>query len=452
MKLSAIILAGGQSTRMKYNKEHLKIGSSYLIHQRITTLKKYFDEIIVVSNNKIHYKDYPVKVVSDILDGSSPIIGLHAGLHHSSNDYNFVIACDMPFIDYSYIDYLISKITSHDAYIAQMNRFYEPFHGIYHKRIIPLIENLVAADNFGFQHMIRQTNYLVIHEEEIAPFLLQKDLFKNINSETELYDIEQNKTKEYRPLEIGKIQGDSYYQVIDKIITEYPLSIYVNNKYYVTMMTTPTNLEFLVIGYLYNESIIHSPNDIKELSINLEEHIAQVSTTPNVIFNNENKVRILSSACGGNKIPDDISLVDWVQNDNFAYDKEIILEQVLHFNKASSLFKETGGVHSVLLQTKDQELLMEDIGRHNAVDKIVGYIVKNNLLNSQTHIITSGRISSDILLKCARANIPLIVSRSAPTTLAVHLGEQLNVTIVGFARGKSMNIYTHPNRIQREGK
>ncbi len=450
MKLSAIILAGGRSTRMKYNKEYIKIGNEYLVHQQIKKLQLLFDEIIVVSNNKKHYQNYKVKVVSDILEGFSPIIGLHSGLTHSSNDYNYIIACDMPFIDAYFITYLKDKISNHSAYVVKMNHFFEPFHAIYNKDLIPFIEELVKKEEFGFQNMVKKCNYFAIKEKDIAPLINKHDLFKNINNEEELYDIKNKQAKEYRVYEISKVQDQDVFTINDKIITEYPLSIYINNDYFMTMMTTPTNLEFLVIGYLYNEGVIASVEEIKTLKINLHDHKAFIEIDNPTLLNNREKVTILSSACGGGK-PIDLKNVDKYKiENNDVYNLNYILSKVAGFNKESTLFKETGGVHSVKLVYEDEEVLIEDIGRHNAVDKIVGYILKNRLGKIKKFIITSGRVSSDILLKCAKSNIPLVVSRSAPTSLSVNLGRELGVTILGFARGKKVNIYSNISRIKEE--
>ena len=109
MNYSAIILAGGKSSRMKYNKEYIKVNDTFLVHNQITLLSSIFDEIIVVSPNIDHYSNFNVKVVQDILTGSTPLIGLHSGLLASTNPYCYVIACDMPYINLDYIKYLISK-------------------------------------------------------------------------------------------------------------------------------------------------------------------------------------------------------------------------------------------------------------------------------------------------------------------------------------------------------
>ena len=143
MNVSAIILAGGNSSRMKYNKEFIKIGDEFLVHKQIKKLQSLFDEVIIVSNNKEHYKDYNVLVVNDILIGNTPIIGLHSGLVNSSNKYNYVIACDMAFINIDFIEYMISLLDGHEAYVAKYNNYIEPFNAIYSKSIIPKIESFL---------------------------------------------------------------------------------------------------------------------------------------------------------------------------------------------------------------------------------------------------------------------------------------------------------------------
>ena len=112
------------------------------------------------------------------------------------------------------------------------------------------------------------------------------------------------------------------------------------------------------------------------------------------------------------------------------------------------LFKSTGGVHSAAIAERDQILFYsEDIGRHNAVDKIVGECILKDISLEDKILLTSGRISSEIVIKGAKLGLPLIVSRSAPTSLAVELARETGITLVGFARGKRLNIYSHSVRI-----
>jgi FdhD protein len=114
----------------------------------------------------------------------------------------------------------------------------------------------------------------------------------------------------------------------------------------------------------------------------------------------------------------------------------------------SELHRITGGIHVVALSgPEDIITVSEDIGRHNALDRIIGYALRQKIDLSQTFVIVSGRISSEMVRKCLVANIPVIVSRGATTTLAVDIAEKNGLTVVGFVRGMKMNVYTHPRRI-----
>ena len=450
MNISAIILAGGNSSRMKFNKEEIKINDEYLVHTQIKKLQTVFNEIIVVSNNPKHYEGLNVKVVSDIITGNTPIIGLHAGLVHSNNKYNYCIACDMAYINFDFINYIISLIDEKEAYVSKYNKYIEPFNAIYSREIIMKIESFLGDKNFGFQRLVKNLNTHYIKEQIVSHYQQEMDMFKNINRESDLYDDYTSITSNYQNMDVEKVLNKEIFKVKDKVITEYPLSLYVNNEHYSTMMLTPEDIEFLVIGYLHSEFVIKGIKDINSFKLNLEDHRCDITINHKIEVNNSQRLNIMSTACGNAKL---VKMEDKdlpVVNTNHKFNIQEIFNEVAVFNKESILFRETGGVHSVELLYGDNKQLFEDIGRHNAVDKVVGFLLKNSIKQDDTYLITSGRISSDILLKAALMNIGLIVSRSAPTSLAVKLAIKLNVTLIGFARGNKLNIYTNPERIIKE--
>jgi FdhD protein len=130
-----------------------------------------------------------------------------------------------------------------------------------------------------------------------------------------------------------------------------------------------------------------------------------------------------------------------------------ILAMVKEFQQRSEVFKVTGGVHSAALcDTKSILLFNEDIGRHNAIDKIFGECLLKDIMTDDHVVITSGRISSEILLKVAKRNIPILISKSAPTDLGVRLADALGITLLGFVRGKRFNAYTNYSRVVYDGK
>jgi len=446
MNYSAIILAGGKSSRMKYNKEYIKVNDTFLVHNQITLLSSIFDEIIVVSPNIDHYSNFNVKVVQDILTGSTPLIGLHSGLLASTNPYCYVIACDMPYINLDYIKYLIKTHKLKEALVTMNNGFIEPFNAIYSTNITSNIENFISTKKYGFQTFISTLDKDILSEKESSNFN-PKIMFKNINTESDLIE----NFNEFAPItqsfNITKVQQNEIYSIDDNVITEFPLKLFINGTLYSLIMMSPTDIEVMIIGYLHSHLLISKMSDITHLNIDLKAKRCDVKIDSLKKDISDKRIDIISSACT-RTIPDikddDLPIVA----NNHVFDLKSIQKNVGMFNKESILFKETGGVHSVSFIYDNKDILFEDIGRHNAVDKVCGYILKNKITTLDKYIITSGRISSDILLKAAFIGIPLIVSRSAPTALTIKLAKKLNICVIGFARGNKVNIYSNIEKIK----
>lgn len=238
----------------------------------------------------------------------------------------------------------------------------------------------------------------------------------------------------------------------DMVVKEYALTIMLDGEEFITLLCTPSSLDCLTVGFLLSESIIKSKSDIKRIRIDEEKGIAEVSTIESsMIAKNLHGKRTMTTGCGKGSTfynaVDSISCRKIIGS--MEIDAKAILELMRDFNKRSELFMNTGGVHSVALGTDtDIMLFHEDVGRHNAMDKIVGEASLKDIELSDKIVLTSGRVSSEMLIKAAKAQIPVIVSRSAPTDLAVELASQLGITVIGFARGQRMNIYSNPERIK----
>ena len=249
---------------------------------------------------------------------------------------------------------------------------------------------------------------------------------------------------------IRLIEGEKL-DLEDVVVREIPFTIILNNEELVTLLCSPSDLKHLAVGFLFSEGLLHSKDEINKILLDERRSIVRVETKDglqpgkDVLFK-----RFLTSGCGRgasfynaadvqtqNKIESKVSIST---SEIFTLAKE--------FNHRSQVFLETGGVHSAALcDTTSILVFKEDIGRHNAIDKIFGECLLTDISTENRLIITSGRISSEILLKVARREIPIIISKSAPTNLGIKLAEDLGITLIGFARGKRMNVYTNAGRI-----
>jgi len=225
---------------------------------------------------------------------------------------------------------------------------------------------------------------------------------------------------------------------------EMSLAIYVNRQELVRILCTPSKLNCLVLGFLYAEGIIAGMDDVASMRVCEEESLAEVMLTdPQYELP---KVRTLTSGCGGGitfkrqdqKVESDLTL-----------DPGELLALMRQLQEQMELYRLCGGVHaSALSDTEKLLVVAEDLGRHNTLDKIQGECLLKGLSTGDRVLLSTGRISSEMLLKAARMAVPVIASRHSPTRRAVFLARDLGITLVGHARGSRLSVYSHPQRMQ----
>ena len=255
-------------------------------------------------------------------------------------------------------------------------------------------------------------------------------------------------------LTILKVTDEGSSQTEDIVARESPLTIILNNQELVTLLCTPKDIEYLAIGFLTSEGLLDRKEDVKSVSVDEVRGVVRVVTADDRTLTNELLFkRLITSGCG--RGASFYTAADVQNRKKIDSKTQISAEEVSSlirdFQHHSELFLSTGGVHSAAMcDNKTMLVFNEDIGRHNAVDKIFGECLMKDIPTEGNIIVTSGRISSEILLKVSRGNIPILISKSAPTNLGVRMANDLGVTLIGFARGKRMNVYTNDWRLIRQ--
>ncbi|MEW6026567.1 MAG: formate dehydrogenase accessory sulfurtransferase FdhD [Planctomycetota bacterium] len=237
--------------------------------------------------------------------------------------------------------------------------------------------------------------------------------------------------------------------VIRHLPPEHVVTVYLNNKMLTSLMATPSNVKELVVGFLYSENIIDAAADIARITVNQDRRKSQVWVESNA-REVDQKARIMTSGCGRGftfLCPSDIEgLVPLDSNARLSAEELTGLARKML--DSAVLYERSGGIHSAAICNSGDILsFSEDIGRHNAVDKVIGDSLLNNIGLAGKIMLTTGRISSEMMLKAFRAGIPILGSLTSPTDLAVELGGKLGVTVTGYIRGNRVKIYTHPSRL-----
>ena len=263
---------------------------------------------------------------------------------------------------------------------------------------------------------------------------------------------------ERREFPILQYRQGQINEVTDVVAAEYDLAIQINGKEFITLLCTPRSLEDLVAGFLFSEGVIQHRDELEGLTVDVEQKLARVTLSNKAeFFLTGDKLfaqKTITTACGKGRsmlyVADFETLAERPEN-TFTLQAEKVLGLMAEFNRKSQLFLDTGGVHSCALSDGSGLLSFEeDIGRHNALDKILGRAMMNDIPLENKIVLTSGRISTEIVSKVARRGIPVIVSRSAPTSAAIEQAQTLGMTLVGFARGSKFNVYTNFSCLLRD--
>jgi FdhD protein len=231
-------------------------------------------------------------------------------------------------------------------------------------------------------------------------------------------------------------------------IVESPVSLTVNGQVWLTFMCTPVDLEAMSVGFLYNEGIIESMGEVEDVRVC--EHGDNVDVWLNRNVEQPPSWRRTSGCTGGVTAVDALARVDVT----FPADRPMVPPETIgHFVEvliqSQRLYRETGGVHTSALGDGEKVVFAtEDIGRHNTLDKIAGLCLMNNIWPEMRMLITTGRISSEMLQKAARIQAPILISRTSPSSLSIEMAERYGITLIGYARRDRFNVYSNGQRIQ----
>jgi FdhD protein len=230
-----------------------------------------------------------------------------------------------------------------------------------------------------------------------------------------------------------------------ELIVEKPVALYVNGILWITFMCTPNLLKALAVGFLYNEGVIETADQIIEFHICDNREIVDVWLGNQVEKPKEWK---RTSGCTGGYTALDLDELNLEVEDEVKLEADQVRKLVERLFESQDLYKKTGGVHTSILTDGDQIVLSaEDVGRHNSIDKIAGLYLMGEEKPSSKILLSTGRISSDMLQKAARIGAAIVISRTSPTSMSVELAERWGITLIGYARRNRFNLYTHPGRI-----
>lgn len=235
----------------------------------------------------------------------------------------------------------------------------------------------------------------------------------------------------------------------DSIIKEERISFYLNGNKIISTMSLPSDQDAHILGFLMNEGVVESIDDVESIKISNDGLSVYMEAKINEdnISNLYHEKTLTSGCCVGVSANFEGKIVEKFISSNARFSIKYLREIIESFEKPTELFAKSGCVHKVAIYCQDSTFITEDIGRHNALDKAIGKAIMQRCDLSKAVLIVSGRLSMEMVIKCAMSGIPLVISRAATTTLGIKSALKLGITLIGFARDNKLNIYTHKGRI-----
>lgn len=244
---------------------------------------------------------------------------------------------------------------------------------------------------------------------------------------------------------------------VDSVAEEKPLHLFLNDLHYVTILCYPEMLKELAFGHLLSEGLLRSVDEVGEIKFN-RGGVCKIGLKTGInakqrIEASQPFSRLVLTACGSpdywplSKLVDRLGLQKLPLG--FRVQAETVLESVRRLNTVATIFRKTGGVHVAALYSQQGDLLAhaEDVGRHNAVDKVIGICALKKTDFSKCLLASSGRLTGDIVLKAGRTGIPVVASLAAAIDSGIEVAKRTGVTVIGFVRGQRMNVFTYPERV-----
>jgi FdhD protein len=248
-----------------------------------------------------------------------------------------------------------------------------------------------------------------------------------------------------KPIKYLKYNNPGWEALDAKIIVEAPVTLTINGEDWLTFMCTPTNLEELAAGFLFNEGLVQSASDLASV------YVCEQATNVDIWTNNRVEKPAhwsrTSGCTGGMTSSETQTKIEPAAVDELI-SPQILLDSMDQLFKTQQIYQETRGVHcSALSDGFEIRLHAEDIGRHNTLDKLAGMLLLHPIHLDRRIVLTTGRVSSEMLQKSTRLGASVIISRTSPSSMSIQLAQDYGITLIGYARHNQFYVYAHPERL-----
>ncbi|MDF1811195.1 MAG: formate dehydrogenase accessory sulfurtransferase FdhD [Verrucomicrobiales bacterium] len=450
--IDAALIAGGKSRRFGEDKAFVDWRGEplWLFQLKKLLLLDEVDRIWLSANSDQNFPGHidGVTRLNDTVPDAGPISALKTVIGKSTAERILILAVDMPMMDRSELSLLLQ---SDKCQVPRQGDLWEPLAGIYPvQQMRPLIDQQIKSSDYSLQSLLNIAEAIgLISAKPVSEE--QSRFYTNLNTKEEFAAIQQGTVSDCTLLRRYRKSEGYREPETDHLAREEPLEVRINGKSVSVMMRTPGHDDELATGFLFTESMIRSADEILDIEHCPDVDPEGIGNTLNVkLSGNPNLDELTrhvftSSSCGVcGKATIDSVFQNFPPIEKIpAIDPEVILSLPKKLRARQETFDKTGGLHASALFSLDGNMhfLREDVGRHNALDKVIGKALQDQLDTSESILLVSGRISFELMQKALAAGIPVVAGISAPSSLAVDLAKDSNQVLIGFLRENGFNRY-----------
>ena len=455
LPVTAAILAGGRSQRMGVDKTLLTVEGRALVSRVADAVGSVCERTVVVTNNPEKFADAELPAGVDILvdevPHQGPLGGLAAALKDATTEWVFLVAADTPHLEPNIVRALWDLRGDADAVIPQTEKGAEPLLALY--KVSACAKPARDVLETGRRRVIAILPYIRVVEVPIDALRGADPELRslvNINTPDDLRNVREGvdvaQDKPARKIEVLQVPVSRPRSMP----SERPVTIMLNDVEIATTQATPQDLEELAVGYLVAEGFLTDRAQLVSVDADSKRGLVWVTSNEQAPDDLDGRTRYLTSGCGKGSTFASVGHARGLEpvHSDVTVTPDQIYDLVRDLSSAAALYRETGGMHAAgLAKGRNLVIAREDVGRHNAIDKVLGRAWLDGIAAHDGVLLATGRLSYEMALKAAKAGVPVAASRSAVTNLAADLADGLGVTLIGYARGGKITVFTHPERV-----
>jgi len=456
--VTAAVLAGGRSRRMGSDKTLLTVDGEPLVLRVVQKVREVCVSAVVVTNRPELLADVAlpadVPVVKDTVAYQGPLGGLVTALECAPDEWVLAVAADMPALEPEVIRALWDVRGEGQVVIPVGEMGPEPLLALYHRSCLPTAKAALDSGRRRIVAILPSLRVVSVPVEALRAVDPELHSLVNVNTPDELMDSKLSKVDAERDaasvrlsvIEVGTRRTRG-------MPSESPVTVVLNDVEIATVQGTPSDLEDMAAGFLVSEGLLVERDALKSISVDGKRGMVYVSSAEDVPEDFRFRERYITSGCGKGVTFASVGHAAGVEpvRSDISSSSESLYDMMGQMARSAVGYRETGGMHSCALGRDGHVVLVrEDIGRHNAVDKVLGRAWLDRISTVDSVLLATGRISYEMVVKAAKARIPIVVSRTAVTDLAAEIAAKVGITLVGYARGGKLVVYTHPERIRIE--